>query len=64
MYDMYIVLLEQCKNMRMTNEDDDKYVEQLLDDNEKGKCRAVHCVKDDGLEIEQTSCTHNSLYSF
>ena len=55
------MLLEQRKDMRITNDHDNKYVEQLLDDNEKGKCRAVHCVKDDWLEIEQTSCTHNSL---
>ena len=40
--------------MRMTNDHYDEYVEQLLDDNEKGEWRAVHCVKDDGFEIEQT----------
>ena len=33
--------------------EDDKWPSWwILDANEKGQCRAVHCVKDDGLEIE------------
>ena len=29
----------------------------LHNDKEKGQCGAVHSVKDDGLEIEQTGCS-------